>query len=342
MRRVPINLRKAGLQRGAASPVVIAAVVIVILIAVAAWYFSIRPNEANQALGQPEQATDAAAAVSAPPPPANVSAMGVDELLNEAKKSMAAKRFIAPAGNNAFEFYLKVLEKRPGNTVAQDALRETFPFAASAAEQDINANNFEEAQREIDLLAKADPGNYTLTILRSKLDAQRKLASRAEEQQKRAEELAAQQEAQREQAVAEPEQPTESEQSSNTGSASQQQQQQVATTPSPTPPEPASKTPAEPVAPTPAGPTRGARLVKSTQPSYPPAALRRRQQGWVDVQFTVGPDGKVSNVHSVGSNRGRVFERAAIDAVEQWEFAPALDNGTPVSKVLVQRIEFKL
>ena len=116
--------------------------------------------------------------------------MGVDELLNEAKKAMNDKRFIAPTGNNAFEYYLRVLEKRPGNLVAQDALRETFPFGASAAEQEINANNFDEAQREIDLLAKADPGNYTLTILRSKLDAQRKLAARAEEQQKRADELA--------------------------------------------------------------------------------------------------------------------------------------------------------
>ncbi len=37
-------------------------------------------------------------------------------------------------------------------------------------------------RREIDLLAKVDPTNYTLTILRSKLDAQRKTLD--EEQQK--------------------------------------------------------------------------------------------------------------------------------------------------------------
>ena len=52
-------------------------------------------------------------------------------------------------------------------------------LGAEATEQQINAGNFNEAQREIDLLAKADPANFTLTILRSKLDAQRKVADKA-------------------------------------------------------------------------------------------------------------------------------------------------------------------
>ena len=65
-------------------------------------------------------------------------------------------------------------------------------------------------------------------------------------------------------------------------------------------------------------------------------------EGWVDVEFTVGVNGNVTNAHSVDSNRGRVFERAATDAVDQWKFQPALVNGKPVSKVLRQRIEFNL
>ncbi len=337
MKRVPSNLQHPNRQRGAAMPVVVAAVIILILLAVAAWFLIIRPNMASSTDTEPKQAAEVAAAVSAAPPPANVSAMGVDELLNEAKKAMNDKRFIAPTGNNAFEYYLRVLEKRPGNLVAQDALRETFPFGASAAEQEINANNFDEAQREIDLLAKADPGNYTLTILRSKLDAQRKLAARAEEQQKRADELAAQQQSRPEQSAAAPEsQPPE-----DTSSSSSGQQQQVASENTP-PPKPVDNTPARPEPPTPAGPTRAAKLISSTRPQYPPAALRRRMEGWVDVEFTVGVDGNVTNAHSVGSNRGRVFERAAIDAVDQWKFQPALVNGKPVAKVLRQRIEFNL
>lgn len=337
MKRVPINLRNSTRQRGAATPVVIAAVIILALIAVAAWFLIISPNRASKVVEQPQQATGAAAVDEAAPPPADVSAMGVEQLINEAKKSMNAKRFIAPAGNNAFEYYLKVLEKRPGNVVAQDALRETFPFAASAAEQDINANNFAEAQREIDLLAKADPGNYTLTILRSKLDAQRKLASREEEQEKRAEELAARQaeQAKNAESVAGSQE--------DTAEAPEQEQEQVASQPKATPPpEPVETAPEPEPEPEPVGITQAARLVKSTRPQYPPSAQRRRMEGWVDVEFTVGVDGDVSNADAVDSNRGQVFNRAAVAAVEQWKFQPAMRNGNPVTSVLRQRIEFKL
>src|SRR3546814_21021828 len=47
-----------------------------------------------------------------------------DLLLAEARAAMNEQRYLAPAGNNAFEFYLRVLEKDPGNKVASDALRE--------------------------------------------------------------------------------------------------------------------------------------------------------------------------------------------------------------------------
>lgn len=338
MKRVPINLHHSSKQRGAAAPVVIAAVVILVLIAVAAWFLIIGPNRASHTVQEPQQIS-AEAVEEATPPPANVSAMGVDQLINEAKQAINARRLIAPAGNNAFEFYLKALEKGPGNVVAQDALREIFPFGASATEQDINANNFEEAQREIDLLAQADPGNYTLTILRSKLDAQRKLASRAEEQAKRAEELAARQ------AVEVQNVGPESEPRDAGTASTSQGQPQVASQPKVTaPPKPVNTAPAPVVTPKPesGGTTRGAKLVKSTRPQYPAAALRRRMEGWVDVEFTVGVDGDVSNARAVGSDRGRVFERAAVDAVSRWKFQPAMDNGQAVAAVLRQRIEFKL
>jgi protein TonB len=129
------------------------------------------------------------------PPPANVAAMDLNQLLAEARTAMNEQRYLAPAGNNAFEFYLRVLEKEPGNKVASDALRETFPFAATSAEQAINSRDFGEAQRQIDLLAKADPANFTMTILRSKLDAQRKTLDKQQQlalDQEKAAQLAAQ------------------------------------------------------------------------------------------------------------------------------------------------------
>src|SRR5699024_2270032 len=135
----------------------------------------------------PAAKTSKTATKKAAPPPANVAAMSTSESLSEASKAIHDQRLLAPKGNNAFEFYLKVLDRQPDNQVAKDALRETFPFAANSAEQSINAGDYTEANREIALLTKADPDNYTLTILRSKLDARR----RVKEQQAEAKQLAA-------------------------------------------------------------------------------------------------------------------------------------------------------
>ena len=183
--------------RGAIKPLTIAVLGIVGALAVASWFLIIKPHEdlVSGDLGS-HPSTPVAAQQAAPP--VNVEAMSLNDLLANARKAMNEQRVIAPAGNNAFEFYLDVLQKQPGNQTAADALRETFPYAANNVEQVINQRDFNEAQREIDLLAKVDPTNYTLTILRSKLDAQRKTLD--EEQQKQLDtqhqaDLAAQQKA---------------------------------------------------------------------------------------------------------------------------------------------------
>lgn len=325
MKRVPLFKQSLARERGNTVPVVVGAILIVAVLAALAWLLIIKPSQVQDQVIAPVQAPPGMLDEEASPP-ADVGAMGLDELLSEAKNAMNERRIIAPAGNNAFEFYLRALEEEPENRVAQNALRETFPFAASAVEQVINSNAFDEAQRQIDLLAKADPGNYTLTILRSKLDAQRKLAARAEEQERRAEQT--QTEVAATQPVAPEPAPVEE--------------------PPPPPPravaeQPAEPTPApEPVAQEPVGPTRGAVLLESYQPEYPAAAARRRQEGWVDVRFTVDVDGSVRDVEAIDSAGGNVFNRPAIAAVSRWRFQPALDNGVPVKTVLVQRINFRL
>ena len=169
--------------RGAVKPVALAIIAVFAVLAIGAWFLIIQPHqELMQADTGTHPSTPAAASTrAAPPPPANVGAMDIDQLLGEARKAITEQRYLAPAGNNAFEFYLRVLEKQPGNKVASDALRETFPFAANSAEQAVNARNFDDAQRQIGLLAKADPTNFTLTILRSKLDAQRKLLDKQQQ-----------------------------------------------------------------------------------------------------------------------------------------------------------------
>lgn len=293
--------------------------------------------------------------------------IGTDELLQHARDAIAAQRLLAPAGNNALELYLAVLKREPGNRVAQDALREIFPFAAHAAEQTIDSGDDAEAQRQIELLTRADPHNYTLTLLQAKLQAQRTtVAQQAAEQ--------AQQANRREQspattsktpaAVATPVTPT------------------VAVAPAPvpaaTPPpvapgkpgnamtpgeraiaqlnvesttvEAAPKSAMRARAPTPApaaivADANGASapvLTHRVEPAYPPDAKRTRRQGWVDVTFTVEPDGSVIGATVADADPKYVFDRAALGAVSRWQFTPGTQDGKPVAQQMHQRIEFRL
>jgi protein TonB len=325
--------------RGAVRPTYIAIIAVFVLLAIGAWFLILKPHQElllADSGGHPS--TPVTAMTRATPPPVNVAGMDVNQLVDEARSAMGQQRYLAPAGNNAFEFYLRVLEKDPGNKVASDALRETFPFAANQAEQAINSRDFGEAQREIDLLAKADPTNFTLTILRSKLDAQRKTLDQQQqqalEQQKAAalaaekaaaDKAAAAQLAQQQAAQATPQQSAQSAQATA---------QNAGTT------QPGGNASAV-TAPAPVGATSDAVLVKAAAPHYPPAAVRSRQEGWVVVSFTVGTDGKTGNIKVVDSQPRRVFDRAAMEAVERYEFKPALRNGVPVASARQQRIEFK-
>ncbi len=321
--------------RGASLVTVLLSVAIIVALAAAAWFLILRPHHQAMLASRPAVKTGKNTAAKSAPPPANVAAMSTAQLLSEASKAIKDQRLLAPKGNNAFEFYLKVLDRQPDNQVAKDALRETFPFAANAAEQVINQGDFAEAGREIALLAKADPDNYTLTILRSKLDARRKV--RVEQQQ--AQELAEQQQeaAAAARAKALQEQAAKQKQEQAAAAKAQQQQQaarvaaQQKTKPKPTPP------PAQPKV-----TIQNAVLVKQVNPRYPPLAARMRRQGWVEVQFTVTADGDVTDAHVVASDPDHVFDRAAVSAISRWKFKPALRNGKPMAVTMRRRVEFKL
>ncbi len=335
--------------RGAVKPVVIAIIAVIALLAVGAWFLIIKPHQElvlADAGGHPS--TPVATATRAAPPPDNVAGMDVNQLLGEARNAMNEQRYLAPAGNNAFEFYLRVLEKDPGNKVASDALRETFPFAAPSAEQAINSRDFNEAQRQIGLLAKADPTNFTLTILRSKLDAQRKTLDKQQQlavDQQKAKELAAQKTAGDKLAaerLAEQQKSQLAEQKrAEAARAAQQQTRQASTGANPAASDGSASDTAA-ATPQQAGKTTGAVLLRAEGARYPTSAMRARQAGWVVVSFTVDADGGTSDIKVVDSKPGRVFDRAAIDAIKRYHFTPAMKNGVAVSSIKQQRIEFKL
>jgi protein TonB len=335
--------------RGAAKPITIAVLAIVAGLAIASWIFIIKPHEDLMGADGGAHPSTPVAAIKQAAPPVNVEAMSLNDLLSEARKAMNEQRVIAPAGNNAFEFYLKVLQKQPGNQTAADALRETFPFAASNVEQVINQRDFNEADREIDLLAKVDPTNYTLTILRSKLDAQRKTLD--EEQQKqldqqRQADLAAQKavadKAAADKAAADKAAAAQAAAAQAALVAQQEKakedQEAKAKTAAPTTETAAASDNASAAG----SQTRDAIPISTIRPRYPATALRNSQEGWVDVQYTVNVDGSVSNISVVSAEPRHVFDSAAIDALRRAKFSPAVRDGTAIASQQQKRIEFKL
>nr|WP_233171638.1 hypothetical protein [Dyella sp. ASV21] len=106
---------------------------------------------------------------------------GVGILLDLAKTAVSEHRLVAPAGSNAYEFYLSVLQLDPSNAVALEQLHESFPNASAEVERAINDSNLDEAQRELSLLREFDSTNYILSLLGGKLDAQRQIQIRQDE-----------------------------------------------------------------------------------------------------------------------------------------------------------------
>lgn len=75
-------------------------------------------------------------------------------------------------------------------------------------------------------------------------------------------------------------------------------------------------------------------------PEYPSRALRERISGWVRLEFTVAPDGGVSQARVIESQPRRVFDQAALEAVEQWRFRPKIVNNQAVAQRVVQTLQF--
>jgi periplasmic protein TonB len=356
MRSGELGRRRAS---GVAEAVVIVAIIILLLAAVGVWYFLIRtPESAVQAQITIPAVAPAPANVSAeikPPTAAEtLAALSIDQLFDHAKTAVNEQRLIAPASNNAIEFYLKILEKDPANRRAKDALLELVGFVDTAVQQQIAERKLDDAERAIALLATADPGNYTVTILRAKLDTQRKLVDRETQQARANEEASAKRAAEaaaaRAAPVADPEVAPKSR-----AAATATEPRRAAATPTPalssatSTVQPTTEAP-KPAVPEPA-PTRAAEAASdSTEPQvlqrvaakYPPIAGRQRLEGWVQVELTVGTDGNVSNARVLQSEPPEVFDKAALEAARKWKFKPATRGGQPVQATAQQRIVFKM
>ncbi len=72
-------------------------------------------------------------------------------------------------------------------------------------------------------------------------------------------------------------------------------------------------------------------------PDYPPRALSRGIEGWVQIQFTITATGTVKDAVVVKSS-SNIFEEAAVKAILRWRYNPKIENGEGVERVGMQTI----
>ncbi|NLA67430.1 MAG: TonB family protein [Gammaproteobacteria bacterium] len=285
------------------------------------------PDAAQAADAAPDAAGQVAAQADA------LAALDADELRERGRAAYAESRLYAPAGDNALEYYLALRGKSPGDAAVASALTDLMPMLVIATEQARDREDFDEAGRLAALVARADANHPALsrlqaTIASAQEAAQRRIAqqalnaeqeaerqrllavererAQAEEQRLAAQRLAEQQQAAEREAAdrAEADRLAAERRAAEQRAEEQRRAQQAAA-------------PAQAPA---AAPTL--RPLSTPAPTYPVDALRASQSGEVQVEFTVAPDGSVSDARVVRADPPRVFDRAAVAAVRRWRFEP--------------------
>ena len=82
-------------------------------------------------------------------------------------------------------------------------------------------------------------------------------------------------------------------------------------------------------------------LVEKVDPVYPRLARQAGIEGDVILTYIVDINGQVRNVTVVQSDI-KMFEEAAVRAVSQYKYSPAICYGRPVESQVTTTIEFRL
>ncbi len=80
---------------------------------------------------------------------------------------------------------------------------------------------------------------------------------------------------------------------------------------------------------------------RTVNPVYPESARKRGVEGWVEMAFTVTPNGTVEDVEVRNASPADVFDDAAVRAIRQWRFEPVERNGQKVSQRAMVRLRFE-
>ena len=84
------------------------------------------------------------------------------------------------------------------------------------------------------------------------------------------------------------------------------------------------------------------RAIAAAKPVYPAGAKRRGIEGFVEILFTITPQGRVEDIEVIASEPGDTFVAATRTAVGRWRFSPPRRNDKAVSVRVSQMVRFQL
>ena len=84
------------------------------------------------------------------------------------------------------------------------------------------------------------------------------------------------------------------------------------------------------------------KLIEFRAPVYPEAARRKELEGWVDVEYIVGRDGRTREVTVLAAEPSGTFDRAAAHAVSRFRYEPFEEDGVSYDRRVWQRLRFTL
>ena len=303
------------------------------------------------------------------------------QLLERADAALARGDWLLPPGENAAELYHQALERQHGDAQALAGLDKVVDQVLSAAEQDLLAQHFDEAEHLTAAARAIAPNSVRVAFLTTQIARERDRATRAQarlqQQQQQAGELERQQ-----QLVA-------SARSALTAGNLDEAAREIATAadagvdrdaidtltrdlqgaqlvarmkealvkpPPPPAPEPSAAAPDEVAPPAPQGPPPQSapahagnvisagtlERLRYISPEYPLRARASGTSGWVDLAFDVETDGSVSHVDVLDSSPKGTFDEAAAAALRRWRYRPVELDGHPVAQRARLRIRFTL
>jgi protein TonB len=272
--------------------------------------------------------------------------------LGSAQIAYLSGRLIDPRGDNALDYYKAVLALQPENAEAKTGMQKVIDTLEQRVVKSLQERNAARVVKAWTALQRAAPNHPRLDALRTQLLALSRTTPKSQASAPASATVVASapspavenDQAERELAEAIAREMAEQE------AAAAAPVEQVADAPAPPEPTVNEEVAAVADAPIPDEPdvtetvAQAARLkrVREVPPVYPREAQRAGTEGWVQVEFTIAPDGTTQDLKVRDSAPKLIFDDAALDSVSKWRFEPIRKNGAPVAQRAVLQVRFVL